>query len=97
MMWLILFVAGLITISWGDMKGRNSHFSCLASSISSGTALMLTNPFRNTTKTLLAPHLKAEVAQSKAVSPAPRTTTVPNNLGSSDRHEHMPGLEAFVT
>jgi hypothetical protein len=37
----------------------------------------LVNPFLNTTNTLLAPHLNAEVAQSKAVSPAPSTITLP--------------------
>ena len=61
------------------IKGRMSYFSSLASSISSGTALMPWNPFRNTTKTRLAPHLSAEVAQSNAVSPAPRTITVPKS------------------
>ena len=65
-------IPGLRTMSCGDINGRNSHFSCLASSISSGTARMLTNPFLKTTKTRFAPHLRAEVAQSKAVSPAPR-------------------------
>lgn len=49
---------------------------------SSGTARMLVNPLRNTTKTFRAPHLSADVAQSNAVSPAPRTTTLPNKLGS---------------
>ncbi|CAG0921809.1 unnamed protein product [Notodromas monacha] len=44
---------------------------------SSGTARMLVKPLRKTTKTLLAPHRRAEVAQSKAVSPAPRTMTLP--------------------
>uniref|UniRef100_A0A915JT64 Uncharacterized protein n=1 Tax=Romanomermis culicivorax TaxID=13658 RepID=A0A915JT64_ROMCU len=31
--------------------------------------------------TFLAPHLKAQVAQSKAVSPQPRTTTRPKSRG----------------
>lgn len=44
---------------------------------SSGTARMLVKPLRKTTNTFLAPHLRADVAQSKAVSPAPRTTTLP--------------------
>lgn len=46
---------------------------------SSGTALMLVKPFLNTTKTRLAPHLSADVAQSNAVSPAPSTITLPNS------------------
>ena len=66
----ILLVPGLRITSWGDINGKNSHISCLANSISSGTARILTNPLRNTTKTLLAPQRKADVAQSKAVSPA---------------------------
>ena len=50
-------------------KKKKKHCSCesyLASSISSGTALMLVKPFRKTTKTLLAPQRRAEVAQSNA-------------------------------
>ncbi|QQP51182.1 Dihydropyrimidine dehydrogenase [Caligus rogercresseyi] len=47
-----------------------------------GTARIFENPFRKTTKTLFAPHRIAEVAQSKAVSPAPRTMTSPYNSGS---------------
>ena len=54
-------------------------------------------PFRKATKTLLAPHLIAEVAQSKAVSPAPRTTTFPCNSGSFDLHEHIPAFDALAT
>ena len=49
---------------------------------SSGTALILLKPLRNTIKTFLAPHRKADVAQSKAVSPAPSTITLPCTLGS---------------
>lgn len=44
---------------------------------SSGTALILVNPFLKTTNTRRAPQRKADVAQSKAVSPAPSTITVP--------------------
>jgi len=50
---------------------------------SSETARMLVKPFRKTTKTFLAPHRRAEVAQSKAVSPAPRMITLPRRDGSS--------------
>lgn len=57
---------------------------------SSGTALMLVNPFLNTTYTLLAPHLRADVAQSKAVSPAPSTITLPDSWGSLDLQLHIP-------
>lgn len=63
------------------MNGINSHFSSLASSTSSGTAFILELPLRNTTKTFLAPHRNADVAQSKAVSPAPSTMTLPNSFG----------------
>ena len=42
-------------------------------------------------------HLSADVAQSKAVSPAPKTTTVPYNSGSWVLQEHIPGLEALAT
>jgi hypothetical protein len=42
-------------------------------------------------------NLRAEVAQSKAVSPAPRTMTVPDSFGSCVLHEHMPDLEALAT
>ena len=75
---------------FGDIKGKNSHFSSLANSISSGTARMLVNPFLNTTNTRLAPHLKAEVQQSNAVSPAPRTITFPESFGSCDLQAHIP-------
>lgn len=65
---------------------------------SSGTARMLVNPFLKTTKTFFAPHLSAEVAQSKAVSPAPRTTTFPRREGSPLLlHAHIPGLLPFAT
>uniref|UniRef100_A0A1B0B868 Uncharacterized protein n=1 Tax=Glossina palpalis gambiensis TaxID=67801 RepID=A0A1B0B868_9MUSC len=58
--------------------GNNSHLSSRAHSISSGTALMPEEPLRNTTKTRLAPQRSADVAQSKAVSPAPKTMTLPH-------------------
>lgn len=57
---------------------------------SSGTALMLVNPFLNITNTFRAPQRSAEVQQSKAVSPHPRTMTFPNNSGNFDLHEHIP-------
>lgn len=57
---------------------------------SSGTARTLLNPFLKTTKTRFAPQRNADVAQSKAVSPAPKTTTVPCNAGSCDLHLHIP-------
>ena len=87
----ILLVPGLRITSWGDIKGKNSHISCLANSISSGTARMLTNPLRNTTKTLLAPQRRADVAQSKAVSPAlvwsQFWSTVSHNQHNVDCHQ----------
>lgn len=51
-------------------------------------------PRLKTTKTLLAPHLRAEVAQSKAVSPAPRTMTLPYSEGKCEDSDEMPGLLA---
>jgi len=50
-------------------------------------------------KTFLAPHRRAEVAQSKAVSPAPRTITLPRRDGSSwlFLQAHIPGLLPFAT
>lgn len=57
---------------------------------SSGTARTLLKPFLNTTKTLLAPQRSADVAQSNAVSPAPKTMTVPYSAGSCDLHLHIP-------
>ena len=67
-----------LTITFfGDIKGRNSHRSSLASSISSGTARIFVKPLRKATKTRRAPHRNAEVQQSNAVSPAPRTMTLP--------------------
>ena len=57
---------------------------------SSGTALMLVKPLRKTTNTRLAPHLKAEVQQSKAVSPAPSTMTLPDNCGNFALQPHIP-------
>lgn len=60
---------------------------------SSGTALMLVNPFLKTTNTLLAPQRSADVAQSKAVSPAPRTMTTPDRDGRVDLQLHMPREE----
>ena len=50
---------------------------------------MLVNPFLKTTKTLLAPQRRAEVAQSKAVSPAPSTMTLPCRLGREFLQEHI--------
>ena len=38
----------------------------------------------------MAPHLKADVAQSNAVSPAPSTITLPYICGSCDLHAHIP-------
>lgn len=65
---------------------------------SSGTALIEVNPFLKTTVTLLAPQRRALVAQSKAVSPAPKTITLPGKLGSLVvLHPHIPGLEALET
>lgn len=52
---------------------------------------MLVNPFLKQTYTLLAPQRRAEVAQSNAVSPAPKTITAPLNSGRAERHWHMPG------
>ena len=60
---------------------------------SSGTALMLVNPLRKTTNTLLAPHLSADVAQSNAVSPAPSTITLPCRDGNIDLQAHIPEEE----
>ena len=57
---------------------------------------MLLNPLRKTTKTLLAPQRKAEVAQSKAVSPAPKTITVPCSDGNEDLHWHIPDYRKFA-
>ena len=58
---------------------------------SSGTALMLVKPFLKTTNTFFAPHRRADVAQSKAVSPAPSTIAVPRSLGRGVcLHEHIP-------
>lgn len=57
---------------------------------SSGTARILVNPFLKTTKTRWAPQRKADVAQSKAVSPAPRTITVPCIDGNEERQPHIP-------
>ena len=67
---------------------------CISVNItSSGTARMLVKPFLKTTKTFLAPHLKAEVAQSKAVSPAPSTITLPCSGGSWALHARIPGCK----
>ena len=38
-----------------------------------------------------------DVAQSKAVSPAPSTMTVPNSSGNWALQAHIPGLEARET
>jgi hypothetical protein len=60
---------------------------------------MFVKPRLKTTKTFLAPQRKADVAQSNAVSPAPKTIAVPYNLGNSvlDLHPHIPGLLAKAT
>lgn len=62
---------------------------------SSGTARMLVNPFLKTTNTRRAPQRRAEVAQSKAVSPAPRTITVPRSSGSAERQLHIPEIQEW--
>ena len=73
-------------------KDNRSIFSFISPRTSSGTALMLVNPFLNTTNTRLAPHRSADVAQSNAVSPAPNTITVPLRLGRGVvLQEHIPG------
>ena len=69
-------------------RGHVYTFSVILTS--SGTARILLNPLRNTTNTLRAPQRRAEVAQSKAVSPAPSTTTVPWILGNWAEHKHDP-------
>ena len=51
---------------------------------------MLVKPFLKITKTLQAPHLRADVAQSKAVSPAPKTMTLPWSCGICVLQEHIP-------
>lgn len=58
---------------------------------SSGTALMLVKPLLKQTYTLLAPQRRAEVAQSNAVSPAPKTITTPLSTGRAELHWHIPG------
>lgn len=57
---------------------------------SSGTALILTKPFLKTTNTRRAPQRKADVAQSKAVSPAPSTITAPRIDGNGEWQAHIP-------
>lgn len=58
---------------------------------SSGTARIPVNPLRKAIVTRDAPQRRAEVAQSIAVSPAPRTTTRPRIVGSGLRlHPHIP-------
>ena len=52
---------------------------------------MLVKPFLKTTYTFLAPQRSADVAQSKAVSPAPRTMAVPVMDGREAWQAHMPG------
>lgn len=68
---------------------------------SSGTARIFELPLRKTTKTFLAPHRKADVAQSNAVSPAPRTITFPCNDGSWGAADalqaHIPGNKIWNT
>lgn len=58
-------------------------------------------PLRKTTKTLRAPQRNADVAQSKAVSPAPNTITVPLSFGkawaAADLQAHRPGLLPAAT
>ena len=57
---------------------------------SSGTALMLVKPLRKTTNTRRAPQRRAEVAQSNAVSPAPRTIALPWRSGRVLLQAHIP-------
>ena len=73
---------------------NNTDSSCIHTS--SGTARTLLNPLRKTTKTRLAPHRKADVAQSKAVSPAPRTITLPCSDGRADLHLHIPDRDTCL-
>lgn len=51
---------------------------------------MLVKPFLKMTDTLRAPQRRAEVQQSKAVSPHPRTITCPKSSGSFALQEHIP-------
>lgn len=57
---------------------------------------MLVKPFLKHTYTLLAPQRRAEVAQSNAVSPAPRTITTPFNSGREEPHGHMPAQRGWT-
>ena len=57
---------------------------------SSGTARMFVKPLRKTMKTLRAPHRRADVAQSNAVSPTPSTITLPYSSGRRALHAHIP-------
>ena len=71
-------------------------FRGVISYTSSGTARTLLNPLRKTTKTRLAPQRKADVAQSKAVSPAPKTMTVPCRDGNEDLQWHIPDIHKYL-
>lgn len=51
----------------------------------SSFALMSCHPLLKITETLSAPHLKADRAQSSAVSPIPNITTCPFNFGANSR------------
>ena len=51
---------------------------------------MLVKPFLNMIYTFFAPHRRADVAQSNAVSPTPSTITFPYILGNLLLQVHIP-------
>lgn len=79
--------AGCMLYTGGDLC---KCMVVLEARTSSGTARMLVKPLRKTTNTRLAPQRRADVAQSNAVSPAPRTITLPCSEGSLLLHAHIP-------
>ena len=60
---------------------------------SSGTGLIVVKPFLNVRNTRFAPHRRADVAQSKAVSPAPSTITFPWSSGNLALQAHIPATK----
>mmetsp|Transcript_828 Transcript_828/g.1476 ORF Transcript_828/g.1476 Transcript_828/m.1476 type:complete len:299 (-) Transcript_828:255-1151(-) len=88
------------TTSRGVQYGSTSTPSFLGISNSSGHARISLNDRRKHRITRSAPHRKALLAQSMAVSPAPSTMTVPCSAGRAGVAaplQHIPGLEALDT
>jgi len=102
----------MVECEWMMNKKENSEYNTPITTTSTHQPITTTTPNQPTTTTPNQPtttptnqqhqptptHRNADVAQSKAVSPAPKTITFPLNLGNlQPLLLHMPGFEPAAT